>query len=386
MRKLLFLLFLLATVLPVHAAEKITVEQLDHTLADAHGKRDQDLAKQLGGMRLSERLNSRRLAMMQADLPGKKSRLALLALADASAFLQLPAAEIPATAPPDADTQKLILSRAAEDLVASIHKLPDFFARKATTRFHDLKVSYVTDEPIIREHQAFRLLDSFSSAVYYRDGQEVEETNERHPKIKPRPTNGMVNWGVFGPLLRIALTDISKGKIEWSHWEQRAAGPAAVFQYAIPKEKSSYTVRYCCLGLPIAGFDIFESIPAFHGEIAIDPGTGAVYRLVLITELLPTDPIIQAQTLVEYEPVEIGGKVYICPRKSVSITTSITDILRKVCRGADGVPVACTPMDTAINDTVYDSYHVFRSEIRILPAENIDQKDKSPQKSPAPAP
>jgi hypothetical protein len=375
MRILLFLLFLLATMLPVRAAEKITVEQLDHTLADAHGKRDQDLSKQLGGMQLSERLNSRRLAIMQADLPGKRSRLALLALADASAFLQLPAAEVPAIAPPDADTQRLILSRAAEELVTSIKKLPDFFGRKTTTRFHDLKVSYEKDEPIIREHQPFRLFDTFTSAVYYRDGKEVEETDEKHPKIKLRPANGMSNWGVFGPLLRIALTDISKGKIEWSHWEQRAAGPSAVFQYAIPKEESSYTVRY------LTGLGFFEAKPAFHGEIAIDPGTGAVYRLVLITELMPTDPIIQAQTLVEYEPVEIGGKVYICPRKSVSITTSISETVRRNCWQVDDVNRECgpnvsyKPMDTAINDTVYDSYHMFRSEIKILPAENMDQQD-----------
>src|SRR5438552_6550263 len=122
MRKFLFLFFLIAAVLPVRAAEKITVEQLEHTLAAAHGKKDQDLAKQLGGMELSERLSSSRLAKIPTILPGEKSRLALLALADASAFLQLPTLEIPATAPPDADTQKLILSKASAYLVASIHK------------------------------------------------------------------------------------------------------------------------------------------------------------------------------------------------------------------------------------------------------------------------
>jgi hypothetical protein len=146
MRKFLFLFFLFAAALPVRAAESITVEQLEHTLADAHGKRDQDLAKKVGGMELSERLSSLRLAKIQAGLPGEKSRLALLALADASAFRQLPAAEMLATDAPDADTQKLILTRAADDLVASIRKLPDFFARKTTARFHDLKVSDVGGE------------------------------------------------------------------------------------------------------------------------------------------------------------------------------------------------------------------------------------------------
>ena len=323
MRKLLFLLFLLAAVLPVRAAEKVTVEELEHTLADAHGKRDQDLARRLGDLELSERLSSPRLAKIQASLPGEKSRMALLVLADASAFLELPAVECPAIPVPDAHTQNLILSRAADDLVASVHKLPDFFARQTINRFHDLKVLYPTSTPIILEHQVFRPLDSFDDTVYYRNGEEVEETIEKAPRIKPRPRNGLVNWGTFGQLQRIVVTDIYKGKMEWSHWEQRSTGPVAVFHYSIPREKSNYLVKYCCLGLPNEAWHDFESIPPFHGEIAIDPVSGTVYRLVLITDLEPSDPIFQAEIMVEYEPVEIGGKMYICPRKSVTITTAV---------------------------------------------------------------
>jgi len=33
------------------------------------------------------------------------------------------------------------------------------------------------------------------------------------------------------------------------------------------------------------------------------------------------------------------------------------------------LPDPSKPKDTAINDTVYDSYHVFRSEVRIVPEE-----------------
>ena len=86
MRKLCFLIFLSAAVVPMHAAQQVTVEQLEQTLAAAHGKHDQGLANQLGDLELSERLSSPRLAKLQAGLPGEKSQLALLALADASAF------------------------------------------------------------------------------------------------------------------------------------------------------------------------------------------------------------------------------------------------------------------------------------------------------------
>ncbi len=367
-----------AAVLPVRDAEKITVEQLEDKLAAAHGKHDKDLAKQLGGMQLIERLNSQRLAKMQAGLPGEKSRQALLVLADASVFLHLPAAEIPATAEPDADAQKLILRKAGEYLAASIHKLPDFFAEKTTTRFHDLKVLELSEgaAPVVREHQPFQLLDSFSNGVSYRGGQEVDEANGKNQKTLPRPANGMVNWGVFGPLLRIAMTDISKGRAEWGHWEQRETGPVAVFSYSIPKAASTYTVKYCCYGTPNTGLRPFETVPPFHGEIAIDAATGAVYRLVLITELSPSDPIFQAATMVEYEPIEIGGRTYICPRKSVTVTTAITQIMHQGCWGKVGVTDDCSPIevarpkDTSINDTEYHSYHVFGSEMRIVPEGN----------------
>jgi len=46
-----------------------------------------------------------------------------------------------------------------------------------------------------------------------------------------------------------------------------------------------------------------------------------------------------------------------------------------VLTASDCSPVAA-PKDTAINDTVYDSYHVFRSEVRVVPdAEgNVDNR------------
>jgi len=377
----------------LNRAARVTVEQLEQTIANAHAKKDQDLAKKLGGLQLSERLSSPQLAKIQAGLPGDKSRMALLALADASAFLQLPAAEIPANLPPDLATQRLILSRAAENLVSAIHKLPDFYTRQTTTRFHDLKISYLSPAslPVVVEHQAFQPLDSYSDTVSYRDGKEVEEANQKNQKDKPQPRDGLVNSGVFGQLQRIVMTDLYLGKIEWSHWEQRASGPVAVFRYSVPKEKSTYVVNYCCFAPPNQPSHNFQSVPPFHGEIAIDPDTGSVYRLVIITELSPSDPVLQAEIMVEYDPVDIGGQTYICPHKSVALTTATAPMFL----GYDCVngttwfgcnnPQAFKPKDTAINDTEYDasSYHVFRSEVKILPAEATNQEQKPPANSPS---
>jgi hypothetical protein len=59
MRKALCLLFLFSIPLLARSAEKVTVEQLEHTPAAAHGKKDQDVAIRLGGMELTGRKCSR---------------------------------------------------------------------------------------------------------------------------------------------------------------------------------------------------------------------------------------------------------------------------------------------------------------------------------------
>ncbi len=115
--------------------------------------------------------------------------------------------------------------------------------------------------------------------------------------------------------------------------------------------------------------------------------TGAVLRLVIITELAPSDPILQAEVMVEYEPVQIGGQMYVCPSKSVTITTAVAPVFHQQCWGGSANSAnGCSQFessrakDTAINDTEYDSssYHVFRSEARILPAEGTGQENKPP--------
>jgi hypothetical protein len=392
MRRLLVLFFLVAAVLPVRAAEKVTVEQLENALAAGSGKGDHVLAKQLGGLELNERLSAPKLAKIQAGMPGKKSRLALLALADASAFLQLPTVEILAAGPPDAETQKLILSRAAAFLAASLYKLPDFFAEKTTTRFHDRRALDLSETapPVIREGRPFQFLDSFSNRISYRNGQEVDESNGKQGKIIFRPAGGMVSWGAFGPLLSIAMTNISEGKVEWGHWEQRETDQLAVFQYSIPKEKSTYTVKYCCFETPNTELHSFQSTPPFHGEISIDPATGAIYRLVLMTDLAQSGPVFRVDSMVEYDSVEIGGRAYICPRKSVTVTEALTQVIRH--RACKLVADDCWSREvtgskyTAISDTEYDSYHVFTSESRILPTASTGKEDMSPPGSPVTPP
>jgi hypothetical protein len=399
MRKSALLLLLAAFALPAPAASRVTVEQLQQAVAAAHGKPDKAVAQSLGNLELTERLSTARLERLKADLPGDQARLALLALADASAFLDLPAADVPPVAAPNSATQGQIISRAADFVVATISKMPNFFATRTTTRFQDMKVSQLFYQTVFAFNQDFHLVDRLSATVYFRDGREVTEALGAG-KVAGRVTSstGLTNWGVFGPLLGVVMTDLLKGKVGWGHWEQGPAGLLAVFRYVVAEDRSNYTVRYCCFRSDRGEMREFEAIPAYHGEIAIDPESGVVFRLVLKTDLQPALPMERADVLVEYGPVEIGGKTYICPAKSISITKAGALEFHGTLFYADkkGQPDApgnkpkhtesvSEPRVTAINDVVFEDYHVFRAESRILPADGAEQDGNTPAPVPAPA-
>ena len=399
MRKSALLLLLAAFALPAPAASRVTVEQLQQAVAAAHGKPDKAVAQSLGNLELTERLSTARLERLKADLPGDQARLALLALADASAFLDLPAADVPPVAAPNSATQGQIVSRAADFVMATVSKMPNFFATRTTTRFQDLKVSQLFDLTVFVPNQDFHLVDRLSATVSYRNGREVTEAPGAGKAAgSVTSSTGLTNWGVFGPLLGVVMADILKGKVGWGHWEQGPAGPLAVFRYVVKEDRSNYTVRYCCFRSDLGEMREFEAVPAYHGEIAIDPESGAVFRLVLKTDLQPALPIERVYVLVEYGPVEIGGKTYICPLKSISITRADVmefhgtmfyvdkkgqpDAFGNKLKHAESVS---EHQVTAINDVVFDSYHMFRAESRILPADGAEQDENTPAPGPAPA-
>jgi hypothetical protein len=389
MRRLAVLLWVAVLASTAFAAERVTVAQLEQALAAGHGKPDKELAQQIGGLQLTERLNTARLATLQTELPGSESRQALLALADASAFLDLPAAELLPLAAPDRATQGRIFSQAAEFVAAALPKLPDFFASRTTTRFQDVKFSQVFNQPIAVHTQGFYLLDATTVTANFRNGKELDQpqNGKKSSSLEP-PQSGLNNWGVFGPLLVVVMTDVLKSRIGWGHWEQGDAGPIAVFRYAVPEDKSNYSLKYCCFRATDGSMRELSTTTAYHGEIAVDPKSGAVLRVALKADFKPGMAINRADTMVEYGAVEIGGKSYICPLKSVSVSTATDNVTKTVWSGVSTSfqESVSTPKVTAINDIVFDHYHQFRGEMHILPADGSETGGPLPNPMPATSP
>src|ERR1035437_837759 len=382
MRKLVLLLLLTGTALSAFAARRVTVEQLERLLAAAHGKPDAKVAQQLSNLELTERLSAASLSRWEADLPGPESRRSLVVLADVSAFLDPPAADIPATATPDRAAQKKMLALTVDYAAKIISKLPNFFATRDTIFFEDTPQSYRADMSAI-PYQPLHPVGRSSDTVLYRDGREVVDAGAAKQKKHEPGERGLTTSGVFGPILGTVLVDAAQGKLSWGYWEQGAAGPVAVYRFVIPRDKSHYQVKYCCVSQG-NGDAIFRQYSGYHGEIDVDPANGAILRLALQADLEPSDPLLRSDILVEYGPVEVGGKTYVCPVKSVSMTVAPShsngpadqryygELLDKD-NYADR-----EHLQTMLNDVAFVQYQIGRASCRILTGESAEPSEHPP--------
>ena len=338
--------------------QNVSVEQLVQIISAAHDKADADLAQVLQSLQLTERLSTASLAKLDAELPGDNSRQALTVLADSSAFLAVPAVEIPADPVPDSASQRRIMALVVNYVTKTVHELPNFFATRQTTRFEDRpQVTY--------SYLPFHYVGKSSRSVIYRNGLEIGDPDAGKAGKRDSSEQGLVSWGEFGPILSTVLLDAAESKLVWSHWERGATGPVAVFSYQVPSQKSHYEVQACCVAQGGA-FErtTFRERAAYRGEMTVDPASGVILRITVEAELAPSDPLTKAAIMVEYGTVEIGGKSVICPERSVALSRME---YAHATLGAHSV-FDKNPQQTLVNDVAFEQYHQLRGEARILPA------------------
>jgi len=360
-RKSAFLyLFLLASI-PAFAAKHVTVAQVEQLLTLEKDKPDAEIFRQLADMQLTERMSTEKLASLSAKCPGPESRQTLLSLADSSAFLSLPASEIPSSPAPDIASQRKMIALVAEYVLKTMPMLPNFFATRVTTMFEETPLQQRALGGS-RPYQPMHLVNGSTVTVLYRDGREVVDAgtvaNVKTGKKPKTELRGLSTWGIFGPILGTVIGDAARSNsLAWSHWERTAKGQLAVFRYSVPKDKSHYQVTYCCVQKSYNDPQRFEEISAYHGEMSVDPASGTVLRITLQADLKPTDPIDRAVIAVEYGPVEIGGRTYVGPMKSVSISEAL-----KASQGEFLHEIK----QTSLNDVEFRDYHLFRADVNIV--------------------
>jgi VWFA-related protein len=356
---------------PPAGIERVTVAQLEEALKMMRGSSDSDVARQLSVMELTERLSSARLAALQALLKDKKAQRALVALADESVFLALPAEEIPSTAPPDATTQRLMISRTVDYVNKTIPKLPNFLATRTTVQYHQIPLEPGETWKTAVGDQSLHAAETSKAPVHFLNGKEVVGGEATGGKLQKPGILDTV--GTFGPILATVLVGATSANsvLTWSHWEHGVDGPQAVFRYRMPQETPRFFVGFGYL----ANDEVFpfkEKVP-FHGELAVDPLSGAILRLTVQADLEPRLPLDRSAVMVEYTPVVIGGKTYICPARSVSISRQRR--IMDIDEWGETFKVDA-PFATLLDDMVFNKYHIFRSTARMLPGYTPAPKDK----------
>ncbi len=358
---------------PVRAATPVTVAQLQKCLDDARGKPDGKVAGQLSKLELTERISSAQLARWLVEFPGKRTHEALTALADTSAFFNPPAPGIRSDPAPDLTAQHEFLSEAIEYAGKALSRLPNFYATRETVHFEDTLPKQTYQQPVsgagrssmrsmslaapvaasVLEYEPLHRTRVYSVQVRYRDGAEVRGPQEAKGAVRDRQDAGLTTSGEFGPILYIVLEDSVNGKIVWDHWEQGAGGPLAVFRYTVPQPDSHYMVQM----QHVNGAE--QLFPAYHGEIAIDPANGTIVRISAVSDMAPPYEIVQAAILVEYGPVAIGERTYVCPVHGVALS-------RMPAVASDSGELQAASLQTQVNDVSFKDYHLFRGDARIL--------------------
>ena len=223
------------------AAKRITVSQLEQSLtaSSAAHKPDAEIARQIGGMELSERLTEATLARLTAGLAADpQTTLALRLLADESAFLDPPASEMPADSAPDEAAQQRMLDAGRSYVKQTVPHLPNLLAKRTTNRYDDSPEALKNGGWGVRA--GLHLTGTTS-----RDTSVLEERDNGSPTTGSafwQAQMGMISGGEFGSTLGMIMADTLKGKISWAHWEETSGARVAVFRYSVPKSASHYEV------------------------------------------------------------------------------------------------------------------------------------------------
>lgn len=341
---------------PYPGAQQVTVAQLEQILRARHGPSE---VHELTGLTLTERLSRQRLQSILREFHRKTLAEDLERLADEAAFRAPPPSLIAADPPPDPALQQRILAAASSYLSQVIPKLPDFFATRSEVSYQE-DVSYRELDSTIAP-VPLHVQERSTGTVLYLHGAEVIETGKQ--KDASAGGRSLLTNGTFGPFLR-TLADVLRvpGGLSWSRWENDSSKRSAVFRFGI-FGVPSVSMAGCCF--PDGGEKSRVAISATaHGEIAIDPATGAILRAQVENDLSGFVPTEQEKIMVRYGPVNIAGNTYILPIRSVNFWRA-----RAVATFFEWNLSFPTwgPYETKMNVFTFGHYHMFHGSTRMLP-------------------
>lgn len=322
------------------SAKKMTVDQLKQFMADAHKANtpDDQVAAELEKVEMTEQFSHGAIEAIAPDVPGQHTTEQLYILQIRSAVLPPPAADIPQDPAPDAATQQAILKKAQDYAANTYAQLPSLTATKTVRRFQD--DAKMPDQAFGAHNNAnfaptetpIRYAASDETSVTLHNGVEQPSID----KSQPWGRNGMIALLGDAPTPTTVMAEAeATGKLDWLRWEQVDGKKVAVFSFVVDKKKSRLTLEYCCFpevsqagdmtmrGTETAGgagnyvnidkWKPWKGTVPYHGEIFVDPSTGAVVRLVTQANLKGSDPVRAEARRIDYGEQKVGDLTVMVP-------------------------------------------------------------------------
>ena len=349
---------------PAWAAKKVTVKELQEILVSLEQakKSDEEVATTLKQIELSEELTRSTMNSLLGAVPGRLSTEQIYVLEARSAELAPPPGDLPADPAPDASRQKAILDKAQAFVTHTFDALPPLVATKTTLRFQDNVEAVAPSSGIgsgARDASTDNGFSNPATFVHYINSAERSVVSNHGAELPP--AKDKTQWGA-NKMIALEEPDPSLGEVfkeaqsaqslHWLRWELVSGRQVAVFAYAVPRKNSRLELNVCCFphinqsgtatfytsttAAALAGDEAngssggvkgtfqtntewyaFKSQAGYHGEIFIDPDTGAVVRIITQAELRPSDVVHRVDRRIDYGPAGVGNHSYIVPVKQI---------------------------------------------------------------------
>src|SRR5579872_3175622 len=316
------------------SAQTLSVEKLVEFLRNAENSQkfkytDQEIAKFLRNVKLTERLDDRAIEDIQGQVKiGPKTLAALRLLRDESqgksaaqpVEVPLPPKPIP---PPSAEEQAKILDDVRDYALNYSKNLPDFICTEVTRRLA-APVPGTRYGGATGDSPRWQSIDTLTVRLSYFEQKEDYKLilHNSAPVTNQNVTSvgGAQSFGDFGTMLREIFEPGTEARFEWDHWGTLRGQRVMEFGYKVALSRSQYHLMV----------DNNRSIVAgYHGIVAVDPGTHVVMRVSVVAESIPPDfPVRAAEDILDYDYQDISGHTFLLPLKA-TVTANLGDYLSR---------------------------------------------------------
>jgi hypothetical protein len=268
---------------------------------------DRKLAEYLKKVKLTNQLDASTVEDLQGLGAGPRTVAALKALMASTA--SLPAAPPPPPKPvyvppppPTSEEQAQVLADAKDYARNYSARMPDYICTQVTRRFYD---------PSGMEF--WRAQDTITERLSYFEGHEdykVVLVNSQPVEMSHDKLGGATSSGEFVSMMREIFAPDTETQFDWERWGTLRGRRMHVFSYRVLQSKSKYSI--------FSGTANQRIIAGYRGLIFIDKETGAILKITLQAEDLPTGfPIREVNLSLDYDHVSISDHDFILPLKAI---------------------------------------------------------------------